>query len=264
VGYRAFSYGALSVSLIVADHVSWHAAFLTLAAAMLLLAIATCFAPEPDDPRGNRLPSWQESVVEPLRELLAVPGVIALIVLILLYKIGDAFALKFFTNFMIDVGFSKTEIGIFVKAVLTFGSMIGAVIGGVWMIVLGLRRSMMVFACMQALTNLGYLALAWAGKSYAFGMVAVALDALASGMGNIASVALMMAICDKRFSAFQYALLATFALLPRYALGGPAGYIADHGGWFTYYWTSFVLALPGIAMIWVMRRRLDGYDTPAK
>ena len=140
VGYRAFSYGALSVSLIIADHVSWQAAFLTLGAAMLLLAGATLWAPEPDDPRGGRLPTLQESVIVPLMELLAVPGVVALIVLILLYKIGDAFALKFFTNFMIDVGFSKTEIGIFVKAVLTFGSMIGAVIGGVWMIVLGLRR----------------------------------------------------------------------------------------------------------------------------
>jgi PAT family beta-lactamase induction signal transducer AmpG len=265
VGYRAFSYGALSVSLIIADHVSWPAAFLTLGASMLLLAAATLWAPEPDDPRVGRLPTLQESVVVPLRELLAVPGVVALIVLILLYKIGDAFALKFFTNFMIDVGFSKTEIGVFVKAVLTFGSMIGAVIGGIWMIVLGLRRSMLLFACVQALTNLGYLMLAWVGKSYAFGLVAVALDALASGMGNIASVALMMAICDKRFSAFQYALLATFALLPRYALGGPAGYIADHAGWFTYYWTSFLLALPGIAMIWIMRRRIDSYDAaPAK
>jgi PAT family beta-lactamase induction signal transducer AmpG len=265
VGYRAFSYGALSVSLIIADHVSWPAAFLALGGAMLLLAAATFWAPEPDDPRGGRLPTLQESVIVPLRELLAVPGVVALILLILLYKIGDAFALKFFTNFMIDVGFSKTEIGIFVKAVLTFGSMIGAVIGGIWMIVLGLRRSMLLFACVQALTNLGYLMLAWVGKSYAFGLVAVALDALASGMGNIASVALMMAICDKRFSAFQYALLATFALLPRYALGGPAGYIADHAGWFTYYWTSFLLALPGIAMIWIMRRRIDSYDAaPAK
>jgi MFS transporter, PAT family, beta-lactamase induction signal transducer AmpG len=261
VGYRAFSYGALSVSLIIADHVSWPAAFLALGGAMLLLAAATFWAPEPDDPRGGRLPTLQESVIVPLRELLAVPGVVALILLILLYKIGDAFALKFFTNFMIDVGFSKTEIGIFVKAVLTFGSMIGAVIGGIWMIVLGLQRSMMLFACVQALTNLGYLMLAWVGKSYVFGLVAVALDALASGMGNIASVALMMAICDKRFSAFQYALLATFALLPRYALGGPAGYIADHAGWFTYYWTSFLLALPGIAMIWVMRRRIDTYDS---
>lgn len=265
VGYRILSYGALSVSLIVADHVSWHAAFLTLAGAMLVLSIGTWWAPEPDDPRGNKLPTMKESVLEPLRELLAVPGVVALIVLIMLYKVGDAFALKFFTNFMIDVGFSKTEIGVFVKAVLTIGSMVGAIVGGVWMIVLGLRRSMMLFACVQALTNLGYLLLAWVGKSYELGLLAVALDALASGMGNIASVALMMAICDKRYSAFQYALLAAFALLPRYLLGGPAGYIADNAGWFAYYWTSFLLALPGIALIWIMRRRIESYDTqPAK
>jgi PAT family beta-lactamase induction signal transducer AmpG len=198
-----------------------------------------------------------------LAKLLAVPGVVALIVLILLYKVGDAFALKFFTNFMLDVGFSKTEIGVFVKAVLTFGSTIGAVLGGIWMIVLGLRRAMFLFAIIQAMTNLGYLMLLWVGKSYAAGMVAVALDALASGMGNIASVALMMAICDKRFSAFQYALLAAFALMPRYLLGGPAGYIADHGGWFAYYWTSFAIALPGIALVWIMRRRIDSYDTAA-
>jgi PAT family beta-lactamase induction signal transducer AmpG len=265
VGYRIFSYGALSVSLILADHVSWQAAFLTLGGAMLVLTLGTMWAPEPDDPRGGRLPTLRESVVEPLRELLAVPGVVALIVLIVFYKIGDAFALKFFTKFMLEVGFSKTEIGVFVKAVLTIGSMVGAIVGGVWMIVLGLRRSMMVFACMQALTNVGYLVLAWVGKSYAFGLVAVALDALASGMGNIASVALMMAICDKRYSAFQYALLATFALLPRYLLGWPAGYLSENAGWFAYYWTSFLLALPGIAMIWVMRRRIESYDSqPAK
>jgi PAT family beta-lactamase induction signal transducer AmpG len=91
---------------------------------------------------------------------------------------------------------------------------------------------------------------------------AVALDALASGMGNIASVALMMALCDKRFSAFQYALLSMMALLPRYTLGGPAGYIADHGGWGAYYWTSFALALPGIALVWIMRRRIESLDVP--
>ena len=97
------------------------------------------------------------------------------------------------------------------------------------MIKLGLRRAMLLFAIVQALTNLGYLLLYAMGKNYAVMVGAVALDALASGMGNIASVALMMALCDKRFSAFQYALLSMMALLPRYTLGGPAGYIADHG-----------------------------------
>ena len=51
-------------------------------------------------------------------------------------------------------------------------------------------------------------------------------------MGSIALVALIMALCDARYSAFQYALLSVLALLPRYSLGYPAGWIADHGGWF--------------------------------
>jgi MFS transporter, PAT family, beta-lactamase induction signal transducer AmpG len=259
-GYRALSYGSLSVSLIVADNVSWRAAFLTLAVGMALMTLATIWAPEPDDPRGKVLPSLSESVFIPLSELFVVPGMAALVILIVLYKVGDAFALKFFTRFLLDVGFTKTEIGLAVKAVLTTGSVLGALLGGIWMIKLGLRRAMLLFAVVQALTNLGYLLLYSTGKSYAVMVGAVALDALASGMGNIASVALMMALCDKRFSAFQYALLSMMALMPRYTLGWPAGYIADHGGWGAYYWTSFGLALPGIALVWLMRRRIESLD----
>jgi MFS transporter, PAT family, beta-lactamase induction signal transducer AmpG len=262
LGYRAISYGALAVALIVADNVSWRAAFLTLAVAMALMTIATIWAPEPDDPRGKSLPTLADSVLIPLRELFGVPGMVALVLLIVLYKVGDAFALKFFTAFLLNVGFTKTEIGLVVKAVLTTGSVVGALLGGIWMIKLGLRRAMLLFAIVQALTNLGYLLLYALGKSYVVMVGAVALDALASGMGNIASVALMMALCDKRFSAFQYALLSMMALLPRYTLGGPAGYIADHGGWGAYYWTSFALALPGVALVWIMRRRIEQLDAP--
>ncbi len=260
LGYRALSYGSLSVALIVADNFSWRAAFLTLAGGMALMVLATLWAPEPDDPRGKQLPSLADSILIPLRELFGVPGMLALVLLIFFYKVGDAFALKFFTAFMMNTGFTKTEIGLVVKAVLTSGSILGALLGGIWMIKLGLRRAMLLFAIVQALTNLGYLLLYMVGKSHAVMVGAVALDALASGMGNIASVALMMALCDKRFSAFQYALLSMIALAPRYLLGGPAGWIADNGGWGAYYWTSFGLALPGIALVWIMRARIDQLD----
>ncbi len=260
LGYRAFSYGALSVSLIIADHFGWRMAFFTLAATMALLTIATVWAPEPDDPRGKQLPTLAESVVIPLRELFAVRGMPAIVLLIICYKIGDAFALKFFTAFMVKTGFTLTEVGLMVKAFLTTGSVVGALLGGIWMIKLGLRRAMLLFAIVQALTNLGYLLLATVGKNYAVMVGAVSMDALASGMGNIASVALMMAVCDKRFSAFQYALLSMIALMPRYTLGGPAGWIADNGGWTAYYLTSFALAIPGIALVWIMRRRIEELD----
>jgi PAT family beta-lactamase induction signal transducer AmpG len=260
LGYRATSWGALAVSLILADYFGWRIAFLVLALVTAALVLATAWAPEPEDPRGTKLPTFAESVTIPLRELFGVPGVIALIVLIIFYKIGDAFAVKFFTAFLMNVGFTKTEVGLVVKAVLVTGSIIGAVLGGLWMVKLGLRRAMFTFAIVQAFTNLGYLLLIAFGKSYVVMVGAVALDALASGMGNIASVALMMALCDKRFSAFQYALLSVIALLPRYTLGYPAGWIADNGGWATYYWTSFALAIPGVLLVWFLRRRIDSLD----
>ena len=128
------------------------------------------------------------------------------------------------------------------------------------MVRLGLVRSMLIFGVSQAVTNLMYCALAAAGKSYPLMIAAVLIEHVAGAMGNIALVALIMALCDVRFSAFQYALLSSVALLPRYGLGYPAGWVADHGGWFVYYVVSFVIALPGLAIVWATRRQIDALD----
>src|SRR5205807_1249197 len=83
-------------------------------------------------------------------------------------------------------------------------------------------------------------------KSFTVMIAAVAIENLAHAMGNVALVALIMSLCDVRFSAFQYALLSVLAQLPRYGLGGPAGWVADHGGWPVYYVVSFLLGIPGL------------------
>jgi len=116
LGYRIASYVALAVALIVADLFGWRPAFLILAAAMLLFCVATVLAPSSHNSYQPR--SMRESVIEPLRELLSTPSALTLIAVVLLFKIGDAFANKLFTPFMMDVGFSKTEIGIIIKAAI--------------------------------------------------------------------------------------------------------------------------------------------------
>lgn len=259
LGYRAAAWLAFAFALVIADAFGWRIAFLALAATMLAFTLATILAPEPvyteASPRTLR-----ESVVTPLGELLGTPGAAALIALVMLFKIGDAFALKLFTPFMMDVGFTKTEIGLVAKAVMTTSTIAGAVLGGLWMVKLGLLRSMLFFGFLQAVSNLAYYLLAIVGKDYPLMVAGVALDNLASGMGNVASVALIMALCHARFSAFQYALLSAFALLPRYSLGGPAGWLADTAGWSTYYIVSFLMGLPGIALVWLMRERIKAVD----
>jgi MFS transporter, PAT family, beta-lactamase induction signal transducer AmpG len=260
LGYRTAAWLASAFALIVADFVGWRQAFLILAGVMLTFCVATWLAPEPvyrhAPPRSLR-----ESVVTPLRELLGTPSAATLLGVVLLFKIGDAFANKLFTPFMMDIGFSKTEIALIVKALFTASAVAGSVLGGVLMVKLGLLRSMLIFGVSQAVSNLLYYSLAMAGKSYVVMITAVVIEHVAGAMGNIALVALIMAICDVRFSAFQYALLSSIALLPRYGLGYPAGWVADHGGWYAYYVVSFVIALPGLAMVWLKRDIIDALDT---
>ncbi len=259
LGYRTSAWIASAFALLVADHFGWRPAFLILGAVMTLFCIATWLAPEPDYPQQSPR-SLRESVVMPLRELLAGPGTAALLAVVLLFKIGDAFAQKLFTPFMLDTGFSKTELAVIVKGLFTGGALLGAVLGGILMVRLGLLRSMLLFGISQAVTNLLYCVLAAAGKSYPLMVFAVLIEHVAGAMGNIALVALIMALCDVRYSAFQYALLSSIALLPRYGLGYPAGWVADHAGWLLYFVVSFFMALPGLAIVWLMRERIDRLD----
>jgi MFS transporter, PAT family, beta-lactamase induction signal transducer AmpG len=258
LGYRFAAYAVSAFSLIAADYFGWRPAMLILAAVMLLFCVATVRAPSTHNTYQPR--SLRESVLAPLKELLSTPSALTLLSVILLFKLGDAFANKLFTPFMMDVGFAKREIGAIVKALFTVSAIGGSVLGGVLMVRLGLLRSMLAFGFMQALSNLLYCLLAVAGKSYPIMIAAVVIEHVAGAMGNIALVALIMAMCDVRYSAFQYALLSALALLPRYSLGYPAGWVADHGGWYLYYVTSFVIALPGLALVWWKRRHIEALD----
>jgi PAT family beta-lactamase induction signal transducer AmpG len=259
LGYRAAAWIAFAGALVLADDFGWRIAFLSLALAMAAFTLATALAPEPE----YRLPpprSLRESILTPIAELLGSPGALGLIAVIVTFKVGNALALKLYTPFLMDLGFTKTEIGLVAKAVLTTSAIVGAVLGGLWMVRLGLLRSMLLFGALQAVSNLAFYLLAMTGRSFPLMIAATAVENLAGAMGNIAEVALIMALCDARFSAFQYALLSVLALLPRYVLGGPAGWLADHGGWEAYFVVSFALGIPGILLVWLMRARIVALD----
>ncbi len=259
LGYRACAWLAFAAALVMADRFGWRLAFLVLAAVMAVFALVTWFAPEPEY-QAPPPTSLRESVLTPLRELLGSPGALGLIGVIVTFKVGNALALKLFTPFLMDIGFTKTEIGLVAKAVLTSSAIAGGILGGLWMIRLGLLRSMLLFGALQTVTTLSFYVLATVGKSFPIMIAATAIENLSAAMGNIAEVALIMALCNARFSAFQYALLSVLALLPRYLLGGPAGWLADYGGWSVYFVVAFLVGLPGLFMVWLMRDRIAALD----
>ena len=260
VGYRVATWITGALALILSDVIGWRNTYLLMAVVMGATVLFTWTAPEPERvaPRPRTLAA---AVMDPLREFLGRPGAWALLALIVLYKFGDAFALKLVTAFLIKgVGFTALEVGAISKTVVITLTLLGTFVGGVLLARLGLFRSLLFFGILQALTNLLYALLAATGKSTVLMVIALGFDNFAGGMGAAAFVAFLMALCDVRFSAFQYALLSALASVPRNFLGPPAAYVVDALGWSSFFTLTFFTAMPGLLVLVLLRRQVDALD----
>lgn len=264
-GYRIAMLVSGAVALILADRIGWQSTYVFMAIVMALTMIVSWWSPEPAMP--VRTPqTLTEAVVAPLQDFFARPGAMALLALVLFYKLGDALAGTLTTVFLIrGVGFSPTDVGIVNKGLGLVALLGGALGGGVLLARMSLARAMMLFGILQAVSNLSFAWLAWAGKSYPLLVFAVGFENFASGMGTAAFIAFAMALCHKSFSATQYALLSALASLGRILFGPATGAIVAATDWGTFFVFTFVAALPGLALVWAMRSQIEtvGRAAPA-
>jgi PAT family beta-lactamase induction signal transducer AmpG len=252
-GYRIAMLTAGAIALILSEHIGWQKTYLLMAALMSIGVATTLFSPEPAVPVAAPK-SLAEAVVGPLREFFTRPKAVWLLVLIVLYKVGDAFAGALSTAFLIrGAGFSATDVGVVNKGMGMAATIIGALVGGAWAANLGLFRALLVFGILQAVSNLGFLALALVGHHYPTMVTAVALENIAGGMGTAAFVAFVMSLCDHRYTATQFALLSAVGALGRVFVGPPSGYIAEATGWPGFFFLTFLAALPGLWLLWRLR-----------
>ncbi len=273
VGYRVamLTSGAAALVLVAGSGfipaLGWKNTYLVMAGLMVVAAFVTLAGKEPEiqapPPR-----TLEEAVLLPLREFFARPGAWALLVLVILYKLGDAFAVSLSTAFLLrGVGFPLDVVGYVNKGMGLAATIVGALFGGAIMVRLGLYRALMVFGVLQALSNLGFMALAYAGKSYPMMVFAVGFENLTGGMGTAAFVALMMALCDRRFTATQYALISALSAFGRVYVGPAAGYATDPKqlglAWTTFFFLTFLVALPGLAFLAWKRATVEALDRPA-
>jgi len=255
-GYRIAMLASGALALILAGPLGWRVTYLLMAGLMLIGTMATIFGPEPEE--TVRPPqSLKEAISGPLTEFFGRPSAWAFLALIILYKIGDAFAGSLTTAFLIrGPGFSIGEVGAINKGLGLMATIIGALYGGVMMARLGLYRSLMIFGILQAISNLSFMVLAYAGKVYSIMVAAVAFENLAGGMGTAAFVAFLMALCDHRYTATQFALFSALASLGRIFVGPPSGYLSHEVGWVIFFFITFLAALPGLALLYKMRRNI--------
>jgi PAT family beta-lactamase induction signal transducer AmpG len=269
VGYRIAMLVSGAVALVIVagsdwlPALGWHRTYLAMAALMGVGVIGTVWGREPEAAVAPR--TLREAVVGPFREFFGRPGAPWLLALIVLYKLGDAFAGSLTTAFLLrGAGFSLADVGTVYKVVGLTTTIVGVILGGALMVRLGLYRSLMAFGILQAVGTLAYLWLALAGRSYPVLVLAVGVENLTAGMGTAAFVALLMAMCDHRYTATQYALLSALATFGRVYVGPAAGYATDPRylglPWPTFFFCTFLVALPGLALLAWKRPAIEAYD----
>ncbi len=240
-----------SLSLILADHMAWSSVFIITALFMIPGILMTVFVAEPALKEG-RPKTLKAAVVEPFNEFIHRNGVqTALLILafIFLYKLGDSMATALATPFYLDMGFSKTEIGLIAKNAGLWPSVIGGLLGGVWMFKLGINRALWIFGVVQMIAILGFAWLATVGHSLLWLGIVIGVEAFGVGLGTAAFVAYIAQTTHPLYTATQFALFTSLAAVPRTFANAATGYLVENLGWFKFFILCFVLAIPGMLLL---------------
>jgi PAT family beta-lactamase induction signal transducer AmpG len=244
-----FRYIGVVLGLFLGDFLPWSQVFMILAGFVVIGVVGTLIAIEPRDaipaPRTLR-----EAVFNPFLDYLKRPGAIEILLFILLYKLGDNLASALLTPFYIKVGYTLTQISVYYKVVSFWGTFCGGLIGGALLTRYSIRKCLMAFGVFQGVTPLAFSILVATGPNVLALAFVVAVETLSLGMGASALTAFMLRLCNRKFSATQYALLTSFMGIPRTIIPASAGFIVDSLGWVHFYILCVVLALPGLLLIY--------------
>lgn len=250
LGYRIALLLTGSLALILADRISWPITYLVLAGLMLFTVGFTLFAPETVNDRPPE--TLRDAVVLPFQEFFQRKGVqqgILILVFIVLYRLGDALVNNMVTPFLLDIGFTQTDIGAIRGGMGLFATIVGILVGGALLSQWGINRSLWIFGGLQAISNLAYFVLAQVGLSYPIMVLAINIENFCAGLGTAAFVAFLMSLCNPRFSATQFALLSSLMAVSRDILSAPAGDIAKATGWPLFFLITLIAALPGLILL---------------
>lgn len=248
MGYRVAMIVSGALALIMSDHMSWSTVYLIMAACMSVGVIGSFFGPEPVKNAATPK-TLTEAIYMPFKEFFNRAGAIEMLIFILIYKIDVAFAMALTTPFMMDLGFTKTDVGTVLKGVGIFATIIGTVMGGALLSKWGIKKSLWVFGIVQGISGFTFYILAKVGHNYPVMVASICIENICSGLATAAFTAFMMNLCDKRFTATQYALLTSFMAITRIMVQTPSGFIAKSVGWEMYFIISILLSIPGLLLL---------------
>ena len=240
-----------SLSLILADHLPWNLVFIITSLFILPGIAMTLLISEPK--LVNGVPkTLKAAVIEPFQEFINRNGLKSaglILAFIFFYKLGDSMATALATPFYLDLGFTKTEIGLIAKNAGLWPNVIGGLVGGFWMMKLGINRALWLFGLLQMLAILGFYGLATLGHNLPALAIAISVEALCVGLGTTAFVAFIAHTTNPLYTATQFALFSSLSAIPRTFANATTGYIVEYVGWQTFFIFCFLIAIPGMLLL---------------
>ena len=257
-----FRYIGVVLGLFLGDVLPWSQVFMVLASFVLIGVAGTLIAVEPQN--GVHAPhSLREAVFSPFLDYLKRPAAIEILFFILLYKLGDNLASSLLTPYYIKIGFSLKAISVYYKLISFWGTFTGGLLGGAVLTRYSIRKCLMAFGVFQGVTPLAFAVLVFTGPNVLALAFVVALETFSLGMGASALTAFMLRLCNRKFSATQYALLTSFMGIPRTLIPASAGFIVDATGWVHFYVLCVALAIPGLVLVFFRAAKWEEGLPPA-
>lgn len=259
LGYRIGMLISGAGALFLAEYAGWFMTYFTMALVMVVGIVTVMLTGEPASSNfkedGRDFAKWiKQAVVNPFVDFIKTPGWVVVLLFIVFYKFGDAFAGVMTNPFLIEIGFTKPEIATIVKTFGFAAVVAGSFIGGYMIDRFGNLKSLWICGILQMLSNLMFVAQSYAGHNLEFLAATIALENLSGGMGTAAFVAYISGLCNVRYTATQYALFSSLASVGRTFLSTSSGWFAATLGWPFFFVLSTAIAIPGLICLYVLQR----------
>ncbi|MBI3524963.1 MAG: AmpG family muropeptide MFS transporter [Betaproteobacteria bacterium] len=247
-----------SLALVLADHLPWAQVF-WITALFMLPGMAMSWRVQEPVIAAARPRTLREAVVEPFKEFMGRAGVreaLLILIFIFFYKLGDSLCTALATPFYLSMGYTKTQVGLVAKHAILWPAVIGGLVGGLWMVRLGINRALWLFGVVQVTSIFGYAWLAWLGPQTSIGATqlvslagVIGFEALGVGLGSVAFVAYIARATHPLYTATQFALFTSLAAVPRSFVNASAGWLVEQLGWFGFFLLCAALAVPGMLLL---------------
>jgi len=258
LGYRFGTLFSGAGALFLATLLSWAYVYQIMALGVLVGLVTIMFSQEPKNNKASHPYTLRativNAVVKPFSDFMKRDKWVFILLFIFFYRMSDAYVAPMAYPFFDDIGFTKIQIASIIKIYGVVATIIGTLVGGVVVKRVGLVRSLVVCGFLQGLSNLVYVGQFYAGNNVEILMFNIFVENISGGMGTAAFVAYLSALCNRKYTATQYALLSSFMGAARDLFAATSGFVAITLSWQWFFVVTTLMALPGLLILWYLIR----------